>query len=93
MWWVGMNLKVHATNFHADAPLKVPRLPAVQPNRDVRPASGCRAGPKVPFQEAPLFNKGFPGTAAFVGPPAPGSCYLIATNKAGTTAFEASFAL
>jgi hypothetical protein len=93
MWWVGMNLKVHATNFHADTPLKVPGLTAVQPNRDVRLVRGGRASPEGPFKEAPLFNKGFPGAAAFLQAQAPPSCYPIATNKAGTTAFEPSFAL
>jgi hypothetical protein len=93
MWWVGMNLKVHATNFHADAPLKVPGLTAVQPNRDVGLVPGGQAGPEVPFEEAPLFNKGFPGASAFRRALAAPSCYPIATNKAGTTAFEPSFAL
>jgi len=88
-----MNLKVHATNFHADAPLKVPGLTAVQPNRDVRPVPGGRPGPQVPLKEAPLFNKGFPGGSAFLLKPGGTSCYPIATYKAGTTAFDPSFAL
>ncbi len=88
-----MNLKVHATNFHADAPLKVPGLTAVQPNRDVRPVPGGQVGPEVPLEEAPLFNKGFPGRRRLPWGPGAGSCYPIATNKAGTTAIAPSFAL
>jgi hypothetical protein len=93
MWWVGMNLKVYATNFHADAPLKVPGLTAVQPNRDVGPVPGGRTGPEEALKEAPLFNKGFPSAVAFLGALMPAVCYPIATNKAGTTAFAPSFAL
>jgi hypothetical protein len=92
-----MNFKVHATNSHADAPLKVPGLLAVQPNRDVgRAPAGLQAGGaarRPPAKEAPPLNKGFPLLLHPVVESTSPSCYPIATNEAGTSAFAASFAL